>query len=120
LRISARLGVESLQSTADYLRLVLLYTARICGAQIDWSQFDTDNRWHDQPIGWWSSVGADMITYLAARIPTAGGPRDTAKQFSDSEQDGSALSSTETTAALENVHWPQLVDAIEHADYVTC
>ena len=26
LRISARLGVESLQNTADYLRLVLLYT----------------------------------------------------------------------------------------------
>jgi hypothetical protein len=78
-------------------------TTHIRNAQIDWSHFDTDNRWNDQPIGWWSAVGADMIAYLAARIPSAGGARDTAKHFSDSEQDGSALSSTETTIALENI-----------------
>ena len=111
--------LKSWSNPATAVQLGML-TSRIRGAQIDWAQFDSGNNWFDQPIGWWSAVGADMITYLAARMPTAGGPRETAKQFSDSEQDGSALSSAETTAALENVRWPQLVDAIEHADYVTC
>jgi len=93
--------LKSWSNPATAVQLGML-TSRIRAAQIDWSQFDTTNIWHDQPIGWWSVVGTDMITHLAARMPTAGGPRDTAKQFSESEQDGSALSTAETTAALEN------------------
>ena len=110
--------LKSWSNPATAVQLGML-TSRIRAAQIDWSQFDTTNIWHDQPIGWWSVVGTDMITHLAARMPTAGGPRDTAKQFSESEQDGSALSTAETTAALENARWPQLVAAIESSDYDT-